>query len=209
MKRLQYLLWIFALPVVLIIGCSNPADNVPEAVVGDSMESPAVMDEAGKAFVFSPDSKIEFTGSKITGSHNGGFKSFEGRFSLVDGDPITAQGEIAIQMDSLWSDNERLTGHLKGPDFFDVEKFPASVFSLIGVVKKDSGYEVTGDLDLHGVKKSITFPATVQVSPDEITLKAEFFIKRFDFKIEYPGKADDLIRDEVVIRLDLIAKPKA
>jgi hypothetical protein len=38
-------------------------------------------------------------------------------------------------------------------------------------------------------------------------VNAEFFIKRFDFNIEYPGKANDLIRDEVVIKLDITANP--
>ena len=40
-----------------------------------------------------------------------------------------------------------------------------------------------------------------------INLKADFFINRFDFDVKYPGKQDDLIREEVVIRFDLNAKP--
>ena len=42
-----------------------------------------------------------------------------------------------------------------------------------------------------------------------VNIKAEFDINRKDFGIVYAGKADDLIRDEVVIRLDLTAKPEA
>ena len=55
--------------------------------------------------------------------------------------------------------------------------------------------------------KSITFPAEIQVSETEVKVNAEFFIKRFDFNIEYPGKADNLIRDEVVIKLNIVAVP--
>ena len=73
-----------------------------------------------------------------------------------------------------------------------------------GIVEGD-GYSVTGTLDLHGVTKNISFPATIEVSDDGVRAQAEFVIKRFDFGIVYPGKADDLIRDEVVIRLDLQA----
>jgi hypothetical protein len=40
-------------------------------------------------------------------------------------------------------------------------------------------------------------------------MKSEFDINRKDFGIVYPGKPDDLIRDEVVIRLDLKATPEA
>jgi hypothetical protein len=42
-----------------------------------------------------------------------------------------------------------------------------------------------------------------------VKIAATFDIKRKDFGIVYPGKAEDLIRDEVVIRLDLVAKPEA
>ncbi len=55
--------------------------------------------------------------------------------------------------------------------------------------------------------KQIKFPATIQVEGDRVTVQAEFFIQRFDFDIVYPGKADDLIRDEVVIKIDLVAVP--
>ena len=50
---------------------------------------------------------------------------------------------------------------------------------------------------------SITFPAVIKVSPAEVAVNAEFAINRKDFGIVYAGKADDLIRDDVVIRLDL------
>jgi hypothetical protein len=64
-------------------------------------------------------------------------------------------------------------------------------------------HTITGNFDLHGVKKSISFPATIQVSPDSVSANAEFSINRKDFGINYPGKADDLIRDGVVIKLTI------
>ncbi len=64
-------------------------------------------------------------------------------------------------------------------------------------------HNVTGNFDLHGIKKSITFPATITVTPDTVSVNAEFAINRKDFGLLYPGKADDLIRDGVVIRLTL------
>jgi polyisoprenoid-binding protein YceI len=68
-----------------------------------------------------------------------------------------------------------------------------------------SNGEMTGNLTLHGVTKSITFKPTVSISDSVVTLKAEFDVMRFDFGIVYKGKADDLIRDEVVIKLDVKA----
>jgi polyisoprenoid-binding protein YceI len=62
-------------------------------------------------------------------------------------------------------------------------------------------HTVTGDLELRGVKKSITYPATIKVTGDAVSLDSEFAINRKDFRITYAGRADDLIRDEVVLRL--------
>lgn len=203
MNRLSFS--VFVACAVTAFGCSNPADNVTEAKVSEpSGEMMASVD--GKTYAVQPESTIRFVGSKVTGSHNGGFKSFSGEFTVVDGKPEGSSGTIEIDMNSTWADNDRLTGHLKSPDFFDVEKYPTTTFKATKIAKADDGYTVTGDLTLHGVTKSISFPAQIAIEGDAVSLKAEFFIKRFDFAIKYPGKADDLIRDEVVIKLDVITK---
>lgn len=200
----------FCFTAVFIAGCSNPADNVPEAQVQGSGESASMASEAdGAVYVIAPESKIEFVGSKVTGSHDGGFNAFSGQFTLVDGAPEGSRGEVEIDVDSMWSDNDRLTGHLKSPDFFNVEQFPTSTFKATKIEAADDGYTITGDLTLHGVTQTISFPAQVEVSDDQIALKAEFFINRFDFDMKYPGRADDLIRKEVVIKLDIVARPEA
>jgi polyisoprenoid-binding protein YceI len=210
---MKYLTKLYPLLSVLLfigmIGCSNPADNVPEAKVSNPNQSAQQTGglEKGKEYTFTADSKISFVGSKVTGSHDGGFNEFSGKFTVVGGSPEKSSGSIEIDINSMWSDNDRLTGHLKSPDFFDAEKFPTSTFTLSKVEKSDTNYTVSGELTMHGITKSISFPADIQISDDQVTLKAEFFIKRFDFGIEYPGRADDLIRDEVVIKLDMNAKP--
>ena len=54
-----------------------------------------------------------------------------------------------------------------------------------------------------GQTKSITFPAKITVGDAEVAVESEFSINRKDFGIVYAGKTDDLIRDDVVIRLNL------
>jgi hypothetical protein len=49
--------------------------------------------------------------------------------------------------------------------------------------------------------RTIAFPVTVESSDDLVTIKSEFTLKRFDFNIEFKGRADDLIRDEVLMKL--------
>jgi polyisoprenoid-binding protein YceI len=91
-----------------------------------------------------------------------------------------------------------------------VEKFPQSTFELTGLKSVSEGnYEVSGNLTLNSASKNITFPASVSVEGDKAKIHAKFDINRKDFGIVYAGKADDLIRDEVVIELKLEATPEA
>lgn len=200
------LIAIVFLPTLIILGCGNPADDKPEAKVGAAShgDTPSA---TGVAYTFSEESKVDFIGSKVTGSHTGGFKSFEGTFHLVDNEPAKSSVEITIDSSSLWADNDDLTGHLKSPDFFDVASHPTVHFASTSIVSSVDGFTVTGNLQLHGVTKSITFPASIDVENHQVVVKSEFSINRFDFTIEYKGKADNLIRNEVVIKLDMIAAP--
>jgi len=116
---------------------------------------------------------------------------------------------VEIDMKSVYTDTDQLTGHLQTGDFFEVDKYPKSTFSSTRIVpdatKGVGNFTVTGDLEMRGVKKSVTFPATITVTPTDVTVNSEFAINRKDFGIVYAGKADDLVRDDVVIHLDLKA----
>ena len=207
--KIDYLAFPAAILAMALVSCENPADKTATADVKGAV---AKADEtaAGTKYVFTPDSKIEFTGSKVTGKHDGGFKSFAGHFTVKDGTPVGNDHKVEIDMASTFADAEKLTGHLKSPDFFDVEKYPKTTFDVTEIKKtSDTAYTVSGNFKLHGVEKNISFPATVSQTGDTVNIKAEFDINRKDFGIVYAGKADDLIRDEVVIRLDLAAKPGA
>ncbi len=183
--------------------CDNPADKTANAKVSEAKAAAAGQ---GIAYKLASDSAVEFTGSKVTGSHSGGFKTVSGNFTIDPANQTPTAGNFTIEMSSLFSDDEKLTGHLSSPDFFDVAKFPQSTFVLTsGEKAADGSYKVAGNFTLHGVTKNISFPATVKEADGAAAITAEFDISRKDFGITYPGKTDDLIRDEVVIRLKLKA----
>ncbi|HEY0548776.1 MAG TPA: YceI family protein [Verrucomicrobiae bacterium] len=196
-------------PLVVLLGCSkNPAENVPAADVRTATNAAALPPAAAKSYAFGPtDSKIEFVGSKVTGKHDGGFNKFTGELNIVDGKLAGAGNKVVIDMTSTFSDTDRLTGHLKSADFFDVAKFPTATFVTTAIEPGATNSIVTGNLTLHGVTKQISFPARIEVSDAAVKVNAEFFLNRIDFDIKYPGKAEDLIRQEVVLRLKVDAKP--
>jgi polyisoprenoid-binding protein YceI len=208
MKQLT-LITVFCLlagPAVLV-GCQNPAEDKPEAEVAEPTASTTAPAADAVVYVMGPESKIGFVGSKVTGSHDGGFEAFTGEIHLVGGMAEGSQVKVDIDTTTLWADAEKLTKHLKSADFFDVEKFPTAKFESTSVARDGEGYVITGNLDLHGVQKSISFPATIEIADGAIRAQAEFSINRFDFGIVYAGMADDLIREEVLIKLDLVAAP--
>jgi polyisoprenoid-binding protein YceI len=195
-----------ALLILAAAGCSDPSTDVHRTSGAEPQQVAGSPSAEGTEYVIRAGSKIDFVGSKVTGSHDGGFTNFAGSILVADG-KIVGSPEIRIAMKSTWSDTEKLTGHLKSPDFFDVEKHPVTTFTVTDVQDAGAQQTVTGNLDLHGVTRSINFPAQINVAADEVTVAAEFAINRKEFDINYPGMPNDLIRDNVVIKLDLRATP--
>jgi len=176
----------------------------PEPVTPESAPEPEPAAEPMN-LSFTDNSMITFKGSKVTGTHSGGFVDFTGAIAMADGTFDTAQITIDIDMTSLFSDNSVLTDTLKGERFFEVGKFATSTFVSTTVEKTGEGYTITGNLEMHGVTKGIAFPVTVSVNDGVLTSTAEFSIDRFQWDIKDEGMQDDLIRKEVVIRFDIEA----
>jgi len=191
-------------------GCNNnPAEGKSVAKVSEPAQVAQQLGSATAAnkYVFSnAASKIEFVGAKVTRKHDGAFNVFSGALDLVDGDPLKSLVTVEIATASLTADDPKLTSHLKSPDLLDVEKFPKATFTSTAVKAGGEGgatHTVTGNLALHGVTKSISFPAKIKIADAAVDAEAEFAINRKDFGIVYPGMPDDLIKDEVLLKLKL------
>lgn len=199
--------------LAVVAGCAKestaPAARVeaaPKAEAAKPAEAEAAKPVEGERIAFDQtNAKVEWTGAKVTASHPGGFNEFSGAVTLPDGDVEKAAVEVTIKTATLFTDTEKLAGHLRSADFFDVEKFPEATFKSSSIAKADEGYTVQGDLTLHGVTKRISFPAQIAAAADKLTVNAAFTINRKDFDIVYPGMPDDLIRDLVEIRLSVDA----
>lgn len=194
--------------LLFITACSDPAADKSKAVTGEAAPVTSPQTAAGTNYVInSQNSKIEFVGSKVTGSHNGSFGAFNGTIDYA-GDPLKSRVNINIDVNSLTTDDPKLTEHLKTPDFFDATKFPQATFTSTEIKaggEKGATHTVTGNLTMHGVTKAVTFPATIAVTPDVATVDSSFSINRKDFGINYAGAANNLIRDDVVLTLRIRA----
>lgn len=209
--------FLLLLPAVLLLAaCNDSVGDAPEATT--EAVAPADADAplafTGTALpITATDSTVTWIGAKITGNHLGGFRGVDGRV-YVDGGAVTG-ADVRIDATTIYSDSDRLTGHLQSPDFFEVETYPEARFqtnALRPVTPADSlgddpeaTHLVTGRLTMRGQTNEVTFPATVAVDGGRATVRAAFLIDRTDWGLTYPGMRDDLINEQVRIALNVAA----
>ena len=135
---------------------------------------------------------ITFVGTKPNGKHEGGFKSVTGTASVPGDDLTKLKITLDIDCNSLYSDNPKLTAHLKSPDFFGVKSNPSAKFVSTKVEKAGSQYKITGDLTMLGKTNSVTVPAQITMSGGTLAIAANFKIDRTQWGMSYgKGKVDD------------------
>lgn len=203
---------ILSLGLLVGTACAkDPTAGKAEAKVTAAKEVVAAPTGAERLTVDRAKSKVGFVGAKVTAQHVGVFQEFSGALSLADGKLEGGTVEFEVQTASVVTDggNPRLEGHLRSPDFFEVEKHPTAKFVSTkieaGSQAEGMTHTLTGNLTLRGVTKSVTFPAQVTVTGEDVRATTEFGINRKDFGIEYPGKPDDLIKENVLLQVELVA----
>ncbi len=89
---------------------------------------------------------------------SGQFKKFDSTVE-TDGDDIsTAKATFTADVDSISTNNEQRDGHLKSPDFFDMENHPQVTFESTSMEKTgDDTYKLHGNLTMRGTTKQVTF----------------------------------------------------
>ena len=110
--------------VILVAGCDDPTKGQAKATAAAAVASAAEV-QTGTTYTVTPqNSKVEWTGSKVTGSHDGSFTSFSGGITLVGGAVEKSRVTVDIDTPSIQASPDNLVKHLKSPDFFGVEQFP-------------------------------------------------------------------------------------
>lgn len=109
-----------------------------------------------------PHTNVMFTVTHLVVSEvTGYFKSFEGSLTYSNADFSDAQGELKVDVGSIFTDNEKRDAHLKSEDFFYAEKYPKLTFISKSFKKVgDNKYKITGDLTIRGVTKTVELDAT-------------------------------------------------
>jgi len=95
----------------------------------------------------------------------GEFEKYAGSVTFDD-DPANSKWQLSIDTASVNTGQERRDGHLRSPDFFDVESYPRMEFISTGVRQVgDAELTVTGDLTI----KDVTRPVELKVELGGVT----------------------------------------
>lgn len=185
------------------------------AIAGNSGNSATVFNVETKQ------SKVLWTGKKVTGEHTGTLNLATGEVT-VDGNKVI-NAQVKMDMNSIVCTditnadvNQKLVGHLKSDDFFSVDKFPQAVFSATTFKANPAGtggnnYLVSGKLTIKGITREISFPAKVEIKNGLLKANGKAKIDRTQYDIKYgsgsffKGLGDNMIYNDFEIEFDLVA----
>jgi polyisoprenoid-binding protein YceI len=142
----------------------------------------------------------------------GSFNEFDGT-ATIDGDnPSNSSVQVTIQVASIDTRNQQRDEHLRTNDFLDVEKYPRITFTSTSVAHDgDNDFEVTGDLTIRGVTKSVTLPLEFQGSATDpfgnarIGFEGSLVINRKDWGVNWNAATGVLVSEKVTLEFDVAA----
>jgi polyisoprenoid-binding protein YceI len=118
---------------------------------------------------------IKFAGTDVEGA----FSKFSGSISFDENNLNSSKFNVSIDVSSINTGNGMKNKHAKSDKWFDAKQFANISFASEKFAKTASGYDVTGTLELHGVKKQITVPFTFTNN----TFKGNFSVNRMDYGV--------------------------
>ncbi|NOU28331.1 MAG: YceI family protein [Polyangiaceae bacterium] len=144
----------------------------------------------------------------------GAFKAFAGTIALDEADMTKSSVQVDIEAGSIDTAEPKRDGHLKSPDFFDVEKYPSLSFKSKSIQKSGNNYEVVGDLTIHGVTKEVTLHSLFEGrgkdpwGGERVAFAAKTSVNREDFGLTWNQVLEAggvLVSSKIEIELEIQA----
>tara|TARA_B100000902_G_scaffold392443_1_gene444861 strand:+ start:342 stop:971 length:630 start_codon:yes stop_codon:yes gene_type:complete len=204
MKKLLFLNAFLLTFIFLFHGCVNKQNNPNTNIQQKEPDSNKM--SSGAYTIDQEKSNIEWIGTKPTGSHNGNVNVQKGVI-IIDENGKMKSGKFMLDMNSITcTDLEgkkkaSIEGHLKDPDFFDVEAHPTAMFTIKEVNKG----LIKGILTIKGISQEISFNYK---EIGDLSYEAVIKVDRTLYDIKYKSKSifpdlgDHFIHDEFTIKLN-------
>jgi len=143
-----------------------------------------------------------------------------GEFQKLSGDVVydpnkleASKVNVSIDVASINTREEKRDAHLRSADFFDVENFPAITFASKAVRRNDKGFDIVGDLTIHGTSREVTLTVDELTAPQadpwgnqRMGATAHTKIRRSEFGMVWNAALEAggvLVGDEIKIAIDV------
>jgi polyisoprenoid-binding protein YceI len=208
----------------LITGIILSCKNTPSGEMAEVSQAADEVSQAGSGIIYNVDleaSLLNYEGSKPTGKHFGTVNFKSGMFTF-DAGTVTS-GSVVFDMNTIddksvtGDSKQKLDGHLKSDDFFDVANFPEAKFEFISMEPLENPREgfthtFTGNMTIKGITHQLSFRVEMEENGDQVIIEApQFVFDRTIFDIKYnSGKffsdlKDRLINDDIGISFRMVA----
>lgn len=143
---------------------------------------------------------------------SGQFDTYDATITTEDFDFETSKIEFSANIDSINTGNSDRDNHLKSADFFDAEKNPKLTFVSSSLVKKGDDHELTGELTINGITKTVKLDTEVSGllkdpwGNTKVGLNATGKINRTDFGLTWNSALETggvLVSEEVKLNIEL------
>ena len=145
----------------------------------------------------------------------GRFAEFDGTITFAADNAAASSVVFTIQTKSIDTNQAQRDEHLRSADFFDVEKFPLLTFTSTGVVARgDQQFDVTGELTIRDVSKTVTLPVSYlggakdPWGADKVAFETEITLNRKEYGLNWNAALETggfLVGDDVKVSLSIQA----
>jgi len=149
----------------------------------------------------------------------GAFNDVEGSATIDGENPENSSVNVTLKVDSIDTRNAQRDGHLRTNDFLDIENYPTITFASTAIkYLGGSDFEVTGDLTIKDVTKSITIPLEFQGSAkdpfgnDRVGFEGSVVVNRKDWGITWNAALETggvLVSEKVTLEFEISAVKSA
>lgn len=202
--------------VIINISCNKVKENTSENIIKDINQI-----REGSYFVNSIDSEVMWKGKQLsTKEHFGTIDILNGNISINKEGIV--KGSVDLDMTTIdtkdlegqWKN--KLDGHLKSTDFFDVSTYPNATLNFKGIKNNsvEGNYKFDGDLTIKGITHPISFYSKIEYVNEILLAKSKIIFDRSLYNVKFgSGKffqnlGDKLIFDDIEIEVLLKTKQR-
>lgn len=146
---------------------------------------------------------VLFTASQTGAPIQGSFSVYQGSLCLPEAES-GGSASVEIQTASIDMGLPEFNAEMRGPLFFESNRWPTAVFSADDIEQEgDNTYRVTGTLTIRDVSKPLTVTLTLTPQGENLHVSGALRLSRLAFDIGTGEWADtQWVGDEVIIALN-------